>query len=160
MATILIVVLGLAVIISAVAAERSARSHRRFRAVCLNLFGIGCLGAGLIGLYTWSHGGVVVLRQVAMAASEADAGSMVALLWDDNQSATPALPEEPAAPTAESATPDASVAPESTAPTNELTAEATDEQSAQGNGSELSLPELMKSQIEIDYAARPAWVDR
>ena len=73
------VVLCIAVVISAIAAERSARARRRFRAVCLNLFGIGCLGVGLLSLYAWCHGGAVVVRQVAMAEMEANPGTLVRL---------------------------------------------------------------------------------
>ena len=67
MATILAILLCMAIVISAIAAERSARARHRFRAVCLNLFGIGCLGVGLLSIYAWCHGGAVVVRQVAMA---------------------------------------------------------------------------------------------
>ena len=105
MAAILVVVLCIAVVISAVAAERSARARHRFRAVCLNLFGIGCLGVGLLSLYAWCHGGVVVVRQVAMAETETNPGTLVRLVARQRPvcraQTLPEKPAEPAEPAAE-----------------------------------------------------------
>lgn len=152
MPVILIILLVIAVILSAVAAERSARGHHRLRAACLNLFGIGCLGAGLVSLYAWSHGHETLTGQIAFASAQANPGTLVELILDSGQPTAPAPPAPPAAPSQDESA-------EAPSPDDELTAEAPDQPSAD-TAAESPLPEQLKSQVQIDYAARPAWVDR
>ncbi len=126
MAVTLIVVLGLAVIISAVAAERSARARRRLCAVCLNLVGIVCLALGLLGLCAWCRGDFVVARQVTMATAGASPAAVAQWLLD----ARPAHPPE--------AVEGLEISDRDAAP---LSGDA-------------------DATVQIDYDARPAWVDR
>jgi hypothetical protein len=157
---IVIILLIIAVILSAIAAERSARGHHRLRAVCLNLFGIGCLGAGLVSLYAWSHGQETLTAQIAFARAQANPGTLVELFLDSGQQATEqAPPAAPAAPDAPAPEQGASADSPPPATTIELTAEAPDPPSTDP-GAESLLPEQMMSQVQIDYAARPAWVGR
>ena len=156
MAASLVVMLCIAVVISAVAAERSARAHHRFRAVCLNLFGIGCLGVGLLSLYAWCHGDAVVVRQIALAQTETNPGTLVRLFVDSDQSATQTRPEEPAA----SADHEPGTLSEVDDPAIELPAEDTDQARPDQDDLDLALPDDMMSQVQIDFAARPEWVDR
>jgi hypothetical protein len=189
---ILAILLCIAVVISAIAAERSARARHRFRAVCLNLFGIGCLGVGLVSIYAWCQGGAVVARQVAMAEMETSPGTLVRLFVDGDQPAEHMLPEKPAdlaaqesrgrqadpvervkqevltssnlpqdaaitGVAAEAAEPGAP--PEADNQAAELPAEATDQVPLDQTGLGDALPEEMRRQVQIDYAARPAWVE-
>lgn len=156
--TAVIVVLGIAVLVSAIAADRSARKQHRLRAVCLNLFGLGCLAAGLLSLYCWSHGRQTVMRQLAMASVQLERGGLASLLIaeSDTQAAEvpPPAPTPPAPPAA---------AADDTQPAQEVDpavmAEDPDPQPPADADDEPALPDDMQRQVQIDYAARPDWVD-
>ena len=188
MAVIPVLALCAAVVISAVAAERSARAGRRCRAVCLNLCGLGCLGVGLMTLYAWCHSGTLVMRQVAMAqqtradadrlmrlyvegdAAGADEGAGADESADESADAEPALqnlPEQPAESSAESSaeSPAPSAAPaaaggsETPAEADELPAEVEDQEPGGPPEADDGLPGPLASGVQIDFAARPEWVD-
>ena len=80
MLSILAIVLGLVIIVSAVAADRSARARRPFRAVLLNLFGIGCLGLGLVSVYAWAQPGVRGHHQHQVAVADSGDRALVVKL--------------------------------------------------------------------------------
>ncbi len=68
MLTILLLVLGLVIIASAIAADRSKRAQRPLLAIVLNLCGIACLLCGLLTVFAWSHGGGrITIQRVASA---------------------------------------------------------------------------------------------
>lgn len=170
MAAIPILALCAAVVISVVAAERSARAGLRCRAMCLNLCGLGCLGVGLMTLFAWCHSGTLVMRQVAMAQqTHTDADSLMRLYvagTDEGADAEPALqnlPEQPAESSAESpassAAPDTAGGSETPAEADELPAEVEDQEPGGQLEADDGLPDPEASGVQIDFAARPEWVD-
>ncbi|MBM4094248.1 MAG: hypothetical protein FJ276_33295, partial [Planctomycetes bacterium] len=68
--SVLAVVLGAAVVMSAVWAGREARAKHRIRAIALNLFGIACLALGFVALWSWSNGKGSALIGPIVAAGE------------------------------------------------------------------------------------------
>jgi uncharacterized membrane protein YidH (DUF202 family) len=147
---IIIVLCGL-VVIAAVMAERSARSHRRFRAIGLNLVGLLCLGVGLGAIFAWSHGISVEATQVAVAAAvDADSQATVADVVNSTLDAdldTETIPLNAEDDDNVEATPEA-----------EDGASASDAESS-NDAAEIGDIHVM-SKVFIDYDARPEWVDR
>lgn len=144
----IIIVLCVAVVFAAVLAERSARSHHRFRAIGLNVVGLLCLGVGLGAIFAWSHGISVEATQVAVAAA-LEAEDQATLADAGNGSIGPDLDDE----TIPLNTEDDAV---------ESIAEAEDEGEAESSDSavaEIDDIQVM-SKVFIDYDARPEWVDR
>jgi hypothetical protein len=175
MISILTILLCAAIVVAAIAAERSARASHRLRAFVLNLFGLTCLGMGLLAICAWSHNrGAVISHRVAMVERPHSAGSLVRLLVDNDGRVVPtenvpadvtvAEDSPPSAVDVEAAAatpgPDAAVdvsgLEQSAAQPAEQPAEAT----LEGAGVHGDLPIKLMPQVEIDYAARPEWVDR
>ncbi len=192
MLSILAVVLGLVIIVTAISADRSARARHNFRAIVLNLCGIGCLAFGLFSVYHWSHHGIDRSHQVAVVSHNGTVVShgdhratMVQLvISSDGRLAQPAerqsevgLAEEETFAEAESeiATVNINVdgvkvegasqlspeALEATLEEIELEdlAAAADTTSADTVTDSGLAPE-MRTQVEIDFAARPEWVEQ
>ncbi len=91
MIAILTILLCAAIVVSALAAERSARARHRWRAVALNLFGLACLGVGLLAIFSWSHHGAVISHRLAMVDHGVHpAGSLVRLRVDSDGQVMPA----------------------------------------------------------------------
>lgn len=57
---VFVVLLCALIVLFAVAADRSARAHRRWRAGLLNLCGLFLLAVGVLALFAWSHHGRLV----------------------------------------------------------------------------------------------------
>ncbi|MHB8969823.1 MAG: hypothetical protein ACYC3X_08845 [Pirellulaceae bacterium] len=184
MILILAIPLCVAIVIAAIAAERSARASHRWRALVLNLLGLSCLGIGLLAVYGWSHSrSVVISHRVAMVEQplpverSRPASSLVRLLVDNEGRSVPAADvpaaDVPAVPVAADPAPSAAdveaaatPGPESTVdvPGLERSAEQPVEQPAKtgpdGVGVDGVSSKQLLPQVEIDYAARPDWVDR
>jgi hypothetical protein len=171
MIAILTILLCAAIVVSAMAAERSARARHRLRAVALNLFGLACLGVGLLAIFSWSHRGAVISHRLAMVDRGIHpAGSLVRLLVDGDGRVVPANNTGSDVTGADDASPpaadveDAPSPPSSDAATDapgvELPAEQPVESTGADDGGNDAAPQELTPQVEIDYAARPAWVDR
>ncbi len=186
MSSIFAIVLGVVIIGSAIAADRFARSCRPLCAILLNLLGIGCLVVGLLGVFAWHHQGLqrphalaaaiprgqdaaVVVRMVigpdgqlqypvSAEASPDDVGLELEVTdtqaTDTQAGGQQALVE----PLAEQLDPDAQSAllhdPETDALLEQIEAQGLTEPQPEP-GAELEI-----SRVEIDYAARPQWVDQ
>ena len=192
MLTIPAIVLGLIIIVSAIGADRSARSHHPLRAVVLNLCGIACLLCGLLTIYAWSHGGVKMMRRVAVAAPAGNTTTVVRLLVTSDgrlerpdqrtSSAAAAAPQTrtmvTTVKTEVKAEADHPSVPENAARRISVSAEpataAAEEEPLSGDAPvdlegleeleaqepEAGLPPDKPSQVQIDFDARPSWVDQ
>ena len=174
MLTILAFLLCFAIIASAVTADRSARANHKFRAVLLNLCGIGCLAVGLLVIFAWSRGGVVVPMHMAMAQSAGNPGTLVRLMVTNDNRSDRAKREKPEArrdaesrdgvkPEAEAADPhfgDNQDDKETRATLDDPLLEQLDEALDDTGERDDGLPIELRSQVEINYEARPAWVER
>ena len=65
---VFVVLLCVLIVLFAVAADRSARAKRRWRAGLLNLCGLFLLAVGVLALFAWSHHGHVVSVQFGRSA--------------------------------------------------------------------------------------------
>ena len=65
---VFVVLLCALIVLFAVAADRSARAHRRWRAGLLNLCGLFLLAVGVLALFAWSHHGRLVSVQFGRSA--------------------------------------------------------------------------------------------
>jgi hypothetical protein len=65
---VFVVLLSAMIVLFAVAADRSARANRRWRAGLLNLCGLFLLAVGVLALFAWSHHGHVVSVQIGRSA--------------------------------------------------------------------------------------------
>lgn len=65
---VFVVLLSALIVLFAVAADRSARAHRRWRAGLLNLCGLFLLAVGVLALFAWSHHGRSVSVQFGRPA--------------------------------------------------------------------------------------------
>lgn len=171
MLSILAVVLGLVIIVSAVAADRSARARHPFRAVLLNLFGIGCIGLGLVSVYAWVHPEMRPMRPMrhVAAAESGDRAVMVKLVVGRNGQLEHVVTADSGRDVA-----DAEVVATHTGASADRKAEALAEDPAttdiqieldeldgieDSEDESLELP-LESGGVEIDFEARPDWVDQ
>jgi hypothetical protein len=182
---ILVVLMCAMIVLFAVAADRSARANRRWRAGLLNLCGLLLLVLGAFALFAWSHHGHSVSMHFGRPAYAGQVGGApsvtdhpfsidqsVRSLRDEEHPAenpeakpaeTPA--EQPAAEAEPAETPAEQPAAEAE-PAADVTGEvaeskgdggAVDRSESDGAGQLSASPH---GQVEIDYAARPEWVDR
>ena len=184
MFTILIAALCLLIVASAMGADRSARASRRWRAVGLNLCGIGCLALGLIAIFAWSRGGIAVTQQLAAVDPAGHPATVVRLLVDQDgglkhraSSDTLLAEKEPVDVVQVSVAGDSSqpatvrtlaesdirpsnspVLPAEAADLNEL--EAWAEEGLESTQPDDVLDPELRSRVEIDFDARPAWVEQ
>jgi hypothetical protein len=170
MLTTLAVLLCITIVISAVWADRSARAKHTWRAVCLNLCGIGCLAVGLVVISAWNRGGSVVPRRVAVVDTPGNPGTLVRLLVNSDGRVERARPARrlPAGENQVDQAENAEVDSSDVVAAAEADVERADDVAAEppektmpeiverGEG----LPSVMMSQVEIDFEARPEWVDR
>ncbi len=149
-------VLCAVVVIAAVSAERSARSHRRFRAIGLNLIGLACLGLGLGALFAWSHGVKIQTTQIAVASAVAADTLADSAERDEalDDSSLPMLAEQESIPLVAE---DEAAAEEANVDQAAEAEPADDEVTPDITGSE---DLALVSKVLIDYDARPDWVDR
>lgn len=171
MLSILAVVLGLVIIVSAIGADRSARARHTFRAIALNLCGIGCLALGLVSVYAWSHHGLDRSRQVAVAipagelAPAADRATMVQLVVgsDGRLEHLVATSDVGRAEAASAELVEAELAEAEQTAEVEATLEEIDLGGLEPLADEQVEAELdpeLGSRVEIDFEARPEWVDQ
>jgi uncharacterized integral membrane protein len=188
MLSIITLVLGLMIIVSAVAADRSSRTHRPFRAILLNLCGIACLAVGLISIFTWSHHRSDHRHMIA-ASSPSDSAVMVQLVTGSDGRLEPVTTSGDDSITAEKPTSSegesfkaeffgGDAARETEQRAEQLPAESdppgemidlTEVELGSGeleNGEDAgddeagSQIDARLTQVQIDYAARPNWVDQ
>ncbi len=169
MLSILTILFGLLIVVAAVAADRSARAQRPLRAIVLNLIGIGCLVLGLAAVFSWSRHGVVQGLQLAAACQQDDERATVVRLvvGEDGQLQYPTgIPSSELVAEAESAekaevTSDDAVRgarDDLAIALDDVELEAVDQ--PQGDRPDLGLAPNRRSSVEIDYDARPEWVEQ
>ncbi len=190
MLTILVIALVIVIVASAVAADRSARSQHRLRAIGWNLCGIICLLCGLLTIFAWSRGSVVdMTRRLAVATPSGKTTSVVRLLvgYDgrlerpDQHSApldeavaeaqSPAVEvqaeadDSAAPPLAPPATdpalePAESLVPDLVEDTHDDAVDWDALEQLDGAEPDSDLAPEQRSQVQIDFDARPAWVEQ
>ncbi len=183
MAAMAAMVLCAAILIGKLAAGRSARRGHGSRAARWSVLGIACLALGLLAIAGWMrsrpgparHGGLVTpvaparghwrppLRGAAPKTTVGKIATVAALPAGESGAATP--PDPSGAPGAAPATDspataaDAPSVVEDGSATVETPANQSDASPNRGllDG---ALPLELRAHVEIDYAARPAWVER
>ncbi len=173
--SILAIVFGLVIVVTAIAADRSARARHPFRAIVLNLLGIGCLVMGLVSVFSWSHHHVAPRLQVVAACQDDDQSTIVRLVLgsdgrlqyptssrsDDRSRRADHLDQAEAVTQAEAASDDASQpSSDDNLPITLDELDLADLEGAPDDRPDPGLAPNMRATVEIDYDARPEWVDQ